>query len=381
MKSLACEIRIRWVELVGALYLELNSPVSSWYEFARSPRKEVIKMGVLPCSSLEEQMRVKWKTLAVAMASLTAGAILYTVLFVQFQQGHRLREVSRTDLEVDGLLLAGETMPDASYQRHGRRLVGSQESNHDHYRRSISKLKEDLAQLTSHLRLPPKHVSHDSAHLRDTPTKDHSDTRNDSGRFHVKQPFHFPQPHYSKPDSFLLQSRWVQQLHDFLSTVEGNQVSLVTANQEHQDVVLNWLISAYMVAKPAVKNVLVLTLDKPLHDLLKGRGIPTLYISPGMVIDPSAGITRAFSQVHIVRLTLVRLINNYGFDLVNYDSDAILLKNPQPYFDKYTHADIIGTFGKGPASLFREWGVTLNTGVLLFRSNDNVGECREDEHA
>ena len=325
-------------------------------------------------------MRVKWRTLAVATASLTVGAILYTVMFVQ--QGQRLQEVSTTELEVDGLLLAGETMPDASYQRqrHGRRLVGSQDMNHDSYRRSISKLKEDLAQLTSHLRMPPRHLSQD---LHDTPTKDHSDTRttSTSGRFHIKPPFHFPQPHYSRPDSVLHQSHWVQQLHDFLSTVEGNQVSLVTANQEHRDVVLNWLISAYMVAKPPVKNVLVLTLDKPLHDLLQGRGIPTLYISPGMVIDPSAGITRAFSQVHIVRLTLVRLINHYGFDLVNYDSDAILLKNPQPYFDKFTHADMIGTFGKGPASLFREWGVTLNTGVLLFRSNDNIGKCKVVGHA
>ena len=80
-----------------------------------------------------------------------------------------------------------------------------------------------------------------------------------------------------------------------------------------------------------------------------------------MIIEPSASITRAFSQVHIVRLTVVRLINHYGYNLVNYDSDTILLMNPQVYFEKHKHTDLIGTFGKGPMGLFKEWGVTLNT--------------------
>ena len=72
-----------------------------------------------------------------------------------------------------------------------------------------------------------------------------------------------------------------------------------------------------------------------------------------------------------MRLTVVRLINHYGYDLVNYDSDAILLKNPQIYFEKHKHTDMIGTFGKGPMGLFKEW---VNTGVLLFRSNQAIGE-------
>ena len=151
-------------------------------------------------------------------------------------------------------------------------------------------------------------------------------------------------------------------------------MSLVTATQEHEDVLINWLISAYMVAILPLNNVLVLSLSQPLHKLLVSRSIPSLYVSPTMIIKPQAEVNRTFSQVHIVRLTVMRLIVHYGFDLVNYDCDAIVLRNPQILFEKYRDADIIGTFGKGPMHLYIKWSVTLNTGVLLFRSNERVGE-------
>ena len=195
-----------------------------------------------------------------------------------------------------------------------------------------------------------------------------------SSKINIKQPFHFPQPQFSQPDGYLLRSQWVFDLRKILAKTRGKQINMVTASIEHQDVLLNWLISAYAVATPPLDNVLVLSLDEPLHNLLKIRGISSLWVSPSIIIDPTIEIARRFSQVHIVRLNVLRLIVNYGFDVVNYDCDAIVLKNPQTVFDKHKDADIIGTFGKGPGHLFSKWGVTLNTGVLLFRSNSKVGE-------
>ena len=195
-----------------------------------------------------------------------------------------------------------------------------------------------------------------------------------SNNFVVKRPFHFPQPRFSKSTQELLQSKWVVQLQDYLRTVNGKQVSIVTSSIEHTDILFNWLISAYLVADPPLKNILVLTLDKSLHDLAQNHGFESLYVSPEMVIDPKAKITRVFSQVHIVRLAVVRLMNHYGFDIVNYDCDAILLKNPQTIFDSHKDVDLIGTFGKGPSHLFAKWGVTLNTGVMLLRSSAKLGE-------
>ena len=82
---------------------------------------------------------------------------------------------------------------------------------------------------------------------------------------------------------------------------------------------------------------------------------------------------QVFSQVHLVRLAVLRLINHYGYDVVNYDCDAIPLKNLGPVFNKYKDADIVGTFGKGPSILYEKWGVTLNVGVMLLQSNSRTG--------
>ena len=215
----------------------------------------------------------------------------------------------------------------------------------------------------------PGIVKRSSAHKRRLQELVHSAPKID-----IKQPFHFPQPRFSQPDDYLLQSQWVFDLRKILSRTKGRQVSLVTSSIEHQDVLLNWLISAYIVASPPLQNVIVLSLDESLHNLLTKKGFTSLYVSSSMVIKPRIEVTRRFSQVHIVRLNILRLMTNYGFDVVNYDCDAVVLKNPQSIFDKHKDADIIGTFGKGPMQLFMKWGVTLNTGVLLFRSNPRVGK-------
>lgn len=191
--------------------------------------------------------------------------------------------------------------------------------------------------------------------------------------FKVSDSFHFPQPHYSWPTNQLLKSNWVRLLKTYLTNIEGKQVSVVTSTEEHTAVLINWLISAHLVAKPPLENVLVLSMGKKLHDMVESRGFFSLYVSAEMVVRSDANITRVFSQVHIVRLAVDRLINHLGFDVVNYDTDAILLKNPQKIFDSLKGVDLIGTFGKGPASLFRKWGVTLNTGVMFLRASPMIG--------
>ena len=197
--------------------------------------------------------------------------------------------------------------------------------------------------------------------------------------FRIREPFNFPLPHYSLGKHELLRSQWIRDLQSLLRSVRGTQVSLVTASVEHQDVLLNWLISASLVVSPPLQNVLVLTLDQSVFDLISGRNISTLFVSEKMVISPSANVTRRFSQVHVVRLSVLRLLNHYGFSVVNYDCDAILLKNPQPIFDGHKDADLIGTFGKGPGQLYVKWGITLNTGVMLLRSNSKIGGYYNDK--
>ena len=301
----------------------------------------------------------KWRTLGTILLSASLGAAFYYALFLSVTP-----EASSNSWILEEGINSGRL--DHRSQR-GQLLT--KEERLEQWDLDMAKFRAKMDETKKN-----KHIGY----LRKTPHNYYrSDCSNTSSsncsNFRIVGPFHFPQPRYSKSIQELLRSEWVIQLQDYLRTVDGRQVSVVTSSIEHTDILFNWLISAYLVADPPLKNVLVLTLDKSLHDLAESHGFASLYVSPEMVIDPKAKITRVFSQVHIVRLAVVRLMNHYGFDVVNYDCDAILLKNPQMIFDSHKDSEMIGTFGKGPSQLFSKWGVTLNTGVMLLRSGANLG--------
>ena len=284
------------------------------------------------------------RTLVLMLISFVWGAALYAALFSS----------SRHDAELEDQNVVGRWTPEEL----DRELVGG--------------YKRDGGGNGRHL---TEHEPPADSMWRQKPqvSRSQNEPRIPGSDFSIREPFHFPLPHYSLRKLDLLGSPWVAQLQHFLRGISGSQVSLVTASIEHQDVLLNWLISAYLVATPPLQNVLVLTLDKSVFDLVSQRNLSALYVHEDMVIRRTANVTRRFSQVHVVRLSVLRLMNYYGFSVVNYDCDAIVLKNPQPIFEGHKDADIIGTFGKGPAQLYEKWGITLNTGVMLLRSNAKLG--------
>ena len=116
--------------------------------------------------------------------------------------------------------------------------------------------------------------------------------------FHVQSSMSWPVPHFTRSD--ILQSRWVQELRSYLETITvWRQISVVTANLEHQEVVLNWLVSAATVAKLPLNKILVLSLSLQLHDLLTSKKVNSVYIPPASVISKAGlkRITTAFNQV------------------------------------------------------------------------------------
>ena len=97
--------------------------------------------------------------------------------------------------------------------------------------------------------------------------------------------------------------------------------------------------------------------------------------------DPAtvASITRLQEMeykytVWVTRFVIIRLVNHLGYDLVSYDSDAIVLKNTQTLFDQHPNSDVIGSAGRYPFELGKKWGFTVCLGVILFRSNPRTGE-------
>ena len=208
----------------------------------------------------------------------------------------------------------------------------------------------------------------------------HVGQQKDPEGFKIRQPFSFPQPSFTRSFAEMIHSHWVWELQKYLKSIQGIELSLVTSSVEHTDILLNWLIAACVKIDPPLENVLVLSTDYRLYSTLKKRNISSLYVHKNLVVPASAKITSVFSQVHLIRMAVLRLINHYGYSVINYDCDAVLLKNPKPLFEGYRMYDLIGTFGKGPNGLYQKWGVALNTGVMLMRATPNMGEFYTMQH-
>ena len=181
-----------------------------------------------------------------------------------------------------------------------------------------------------------------------------------------------------KPVSEVMQAEWVDPLLTILDkfSKRSKQVTLVVANHAYQDVLLNWLISAVVVAKPPIENILVVALDKQLYDVLLKRQVPSSYASISVplfsILNTKYSFSRNFETTMMIRLGFMRLINWLGFDCAMYDIDAVILKNPQPLYEK-DKSDIIGSRGKFPRPLMRKWKVTICIGAVLIRSNTRTG--------
>ena len=197
-------------------------------------------------------------------------------------------------------------------------------------------------------------------------------------RFQLRQPFSLPQPKGSRNLESLMQSEWVGQLKAFLGTVSSGPVTLVSSDYGYREVLLNWLVSAMIRVAKSLSNILVLSLDASLYHHLVNKGISCVHISPEALLRLSLKLPvghTAFTQVHIMRLTVMRLINHWGFDVANYDTDALILKNPEHlyYTGSLTDRDFIGSYGHFPLQQLKEWGVAVCIGVVFIRSTPQTG--------
>ncbi len=192
--------------------------------------------------------------------------------------------------------------------------------------------------------------------------------------FRVRTPFHFPQPLAVQPLTQVLHSQWMEELRETVNSMQCDQITMVTSNLPYREVLLNWLVSAIVRAKIPLQSILVISMDEPVHRALKEKGVNSVLTTPASFLSGSVRSMGTFPQVMMTRLAIIRLLNHWGFHVVNYDTDAIILRNPQDVFDRLSESGVIGTFGKFPKQLNRLWGVTLCTAVLVVRSSPETGE-------
>lgn len=185
--------------------------------------------------------------------------------------------------------------------------------------------------------------------------------------------FHMPCPKVYRPVREIMMASWMKPLLRILSSFKGKQATLVIANNAYRDVLLNWLISAKVASNPPIENIIVVSLDHILYELLQSRDIPSIVAPFSSLLNTNHRFRRFFELIMMMRLGFMRLINRLGYDCAMYDIDAIILKNPQPLYDKYADMDIIGSRGELPRQLWRRWGVAICIGAVFIRGNSRTG--------
>ena len=181
----------------------------------------------------------------------------------------------------------------------------------------------------------------------------------------------------------LQRTLWLHNLRTYLRDKDPHSpVTLVSADFAFREVLLNWLIAAKVRPKAQMKYILVLTYEEHFKIFLTERAIPVLYVPIEAVVDKTdqaywTGNHKGMRHLLIIRVAVMRLLNYWGYDVANYDADAIILRNPKAVHEMYSDSDLIGQYGGSmPATLLQEWGAVMCMGaVVLMRSSAAIGEA------
>lgn len=177
-------------------------------------------------------------------------------------------------------------------------------------------------------------------------------------------------------------STWFQSLLKFTRSFDHSEpIVTVCADTAFIDGLLNWLVSTVVLLKQPLKNILVVTNRAKVCSLLESHKLPTkcLKLSADSVLS-GEGMNRVkghqFSQLLVVRMSVMRILNRLGYDVLNLDTDAIVLKNPISVLESNRDSDVVGTFGgQLPKWLFKKWGLVVCMGTVMVRSTPATGEA------
>lgn len=151
-------------------------------------------------------------------------------------------------------------------------------------------------------------------------------------------------------------------------------VVLTTSTWGCATLLLRWLISARLVATPPLDNILVLSFDTMVHNLLLNKNFSTLYLNVSDIFNDQSVSTK--HAIYMSRLLVIQVINNWGITVFHCDLDALILKNPFELFENYPDASIIASRGRFPFELGKNgpWKYTACMGAILFRGSPHTDE-------
>ena len=200
--------------------------------------------------------------------------------------------------------------------------------------------------------------------------------KNSSRVFNISKSFTFP--HFKsilRDNSVMAKTPWIIELAKIMSNINEKTIFAITVNQEYKDTFLNWLISAIFKGGLSLNRILVISLDQSIQKFLQGHGITCIYIPVKSLFNSliSHYWIGEYGLVMFTRISVVRLLNHWGYSVVIIDTDALVLHDPQPLFDQYPSSSIVASSGTQPRTLFDVWNTTACNGLILLRSNPEMG--------
>ena len=186
--------------------------------------------------------------------------------------------------------------------------------------------------------------------------------------------------HNSRPLETVQKEPWFKELTTFLlNSVPNSPIVLVASDSDFQDALLNWLISALLRQTEPVTNILVLTYRPSLCVFINSKQIVNcISIVPYSLTSEDVYTSKRYNGMYrllVIRVFVMRLLTYWGYNVANFDTDAILLKNPIPVLQspEFSNSDVIGTFGGSlPGALHNKWGVVLCMGAIFLRSSSHT---------
>ena len=178
----------------------------------------------------------------------------------------------------------------------------------------------------------------------------------------------------------LQKAQWVAKLYNFLQTLNKSaspHVNVVFGDHNHRRLVLNWITSALIILQPPLHNVMILSLDHLLCNFLMSRSLPLTCITVPADSIFTINAKDKWKLGLMVRFPVLRLINYWGYDVAAYDSDAVLLHNPQTLYAERPSTDLFSGAGMFPFDVSEQWGFTLCAGTLMLRASPAVGNVKD----
>ena len=183
----------------------------------------------------------------------------------------------------------------------------------------------------------------------------------------------------------LLKTDWVMRLYNYLHTTDTSvspHVNMVFGDDRHRLLVLNWITAALFKIQPPLHNILIVSLEQTLCDYLSTRGdlsVACITVPVEDILFPNGYLPPRFTRNRwkmgmMVRMPVLRLITHWGYDVAAYDSDAVLLRNPQVLYEKKRDAQVIASGGTYPMMVASRWGAAVCAGAILLRASSALGE-------